>query len=266
MDTETKREVTTLTKCCLIRLSTGDFLGLTEYEENIYINGVKYMSQAILSTSSFENDSSLSSNNFELNGCITSDLILAEDVFAGKYDDAFIEVFLIDYTALDSDSKIALGQGYMGKFTFENDRFSTEVMGLSVKLSHPVVEIFSPNCRARFCDERCKIPVANFTRRGRVDAIVGSKSFLDNSRTESNGYYDYGVVIFLDGDNKGIKLDVRHNNGNRIELYKVFPYKVTVGEKYEIVAGCDKAFNTCKVKFNNVINFRGEPHLFNTVI
>jgi uncharacterized phage protein (TIGR02218 family) len=30
---------------------------------------------------------------------------------------------------------------------------------------------------------------------------------------------------------------------------------------FSVLAGCDKAFSTCKKKFDNALNFRGFPHL-----
>ena len=40
-----------------------------------------------------------------------------------------------------------------------------------------------------------------------------------------------------------------------------FPFNINVGDKFEITAGCDKEFSTCCSKFNNAINFRGEPNI-----
>ena len=33
------------------------------------------------------------------------------------------------------------------------------------------------------------------------------------------------------------------------------------GDTFDITAGCDKSFATCKAKFANALNFRGFPHL-----
>jgi uncharacterized phage protein (TIGR02218 family) len=33
------------------------------------------------------------------------------------------------------------------------------------------------------------------------------------------------------------------------------------GDAFEITAGCDKTFETCKAKFDNHRNFRGFPHM-----
>jgi uncharacterized phage protein (TIGR02218 family) len=37
--------------------------------------------------------------------------------------------------------------------------------------------------------------------------------------------------------------------------------QIFVGDKYSILAGCDKTFSMCKSKFNNTVNFRGEPYI-----
>jgi len=34
-----------------------------------------------------------------------------------------------------------------------------------------------------------------------------------------------------------------------------------VGDAYSLIPGCDKLLTTCRDKFSNVDNFRGEPHL-----
>ena len=39
------------------------------------------------------------------------------------------------------------------------------------------------------------------------------------------------------------------------------PYPLTVGDAYSVSAGCDRLFGTCKARYNNVVNFRGEPYI-----
>ncbi len=37
---------------------------------------------------------------------------------------------------------------------------------------------------------------------------------------------------------------------------------IQVGDTFDVIAGCRKRLTEdCKVKFNNVLNFQGEPHL-----
>ena len=39
------------------------------------------------------------------------------------------------------------------------------------------------------------------------------------------------------------------------------PFPVAPGEAAELRQGCDKRLDTCRERFANVLNFRGEPHL-----
>jgi uncharacterized phage protein (TIGR02218 family) len=39
------------------------------------------------------------------------------------------------------------------------------------------------------------------------------------------------------------------------------PYPITAGDSYTLQQGCDKTIGTCSNRYNNAINFRGEPHV-----
>ena len=56
--------------------------------------------------------------------------------------------------------------------------------------------------------------------------------------------------------------------GGIIELFLPLDRNLQVGDTYSMIAGCNKTLKVdgaytgdCKVKFNNVINFRGEPEI-----
>ena len=50
-------------------------------------------------------------------------------------------------------------------------------------------------------------------------------------------------------------------DGTRFTLQLPMPYDIEIADAYSVIAGCDKTFATCKAKFNNVVNFRGFPHI-----
>ena len=57
-----------------------------------------------------------------------------------------------------------------------------------------------------------------------------------------------------------IKLHVRASaTSGQITLHEVFPFEVAVGDTLNVEAGCDRRFETCRDKFQNGGNFRGEP-------
>jgi uncharacterized phage protein (TIGR02218 family) len=75
------------------------------------------------------------------------------------------------------------------------------------------------------------------------------------------GYFDWGIVEFLDGPNRGrrIEVDLFVSGTGKITTKLPFPYLPETGQIIRIVAGCDKNRTTCHSKFDNIINFRGEP-------
>jgi uncharacterized phage protein (TIGR02218 family) len=47
----------------------------------------------------------------------------------------------------------------------------------------------------------------------------------------------------------------------RLELWREPGMPVTPGDRFRVVAGCDKRADTCRAKFDNLLNFRGFPHI-----
>jgi hypothetical protein len=78
---------------------------------------------------------------------------------------------------------------------------------------------------------------------------------------ESSGYFDFGLLTFTSGANTGLSGEVRNYAPGVWTLELPFPYTINVGDAYSMRAGCDKSLGTCKAKFSNVVNFRGEPYL-----
>lgn len=77
----------------------------------------------------------------------------------------------------------------------------------------------------------------------------------------AQGYFSYGVVTWLTGQNAGYRMDVRQSSVGTITLALPMPYPINIGDTYSVVAGCDKTAATCKGRYNNFINFRGEPYI-----
>lgn len=76
-----------------------------------------------------------------------------------------------------------------------------------------------------------------------------------------SGYFDYGKITITSGDNNGLSMEIKSYVPGQITLQLPFPYALTGTETYTIVAGCDKSYNTCKTKFNNLVNMRAFPFL-----
>ena len=79
--------------------------------------------------------------------------------------------------------------------------------------------------------------------------------------TNADKFFDYGLITFASGDNDGRAYDVKqftHEDGC-VTTFLPATFAITVGDEFTAIAGCDGNRSTCRIKYNNIINFRGEP-------
>jgi hypothetical protein len=77
----------------------------------------------------------------------------------------------------------------------------------------------------------------------------------------NSGYFDGGLFTFTSGLNAGLSMEIKSYAPGVFVLQLPFPYAVSIGDAYTAIAGCDRSLTTCRDKFANVVNFRGEPYL-----
>ena len=93
-------------------------------------------------------------------------------------------------------------------------------------------------------------------------AFTVAPGFLTQAR-HTGTFFDAGVVVFETGANAGAVREVQgYDAGTRtITLFAPMPFPVAPGDGFRIQPGCDKAWATCRAKFANRLNFRGEPQV-----
>lgn len=76
------------------------------------------------------------------------------------------------------------------------------------------------------------------------------------------GTFDYGKLTMTSGASTGLSTEVKAYAPGTITLQLQLPSGCAAGDTYTLVAGCGKRFlEDCVTRFNNGVNFRGEPHL-----
>lgn len=112
--------------------------------------------------------------------------------------------------------------------------------------------------------------ITALTHEGTVTSVTDQRSFADSALAPAAGFFEQGVVTWLTGANAGLAKEVKtHGASGAIVLVEPMPYIIAVSDTFTISAGCLKSDITdCKTRFNNLKNFRGEPHrpTFDTVI
>lgn len=254
----------TFTHCMLITRTDGVKLGFTDHQYSFVINGVTYTPQQATDPSSLQSDSRASVDNMEIVGILSEAGLAKNDIIIGKFDNAKLDVFLVDYTSLPATATpgdcIWLKTMILGNTKIEDDVFRIECRSLADYLNKQIIELTSPTCRARFGDSRCQ---KNLTGLQYVTTISGFAD-LRNLTIAASGfisnYFQYGKIEWLSGDLTGYVADISASAGSALTLYSKVPLAMAAGNSVRVTAGCNKTFDAC-VGFSNAINFQGEPHV-----
>lgn len=256
---------TSLCHIVTITRTDGTILRLTDHDENVVVSGQTYVRDNSVAVSAI---TSSANNGIQATNCnvIFSDNGIAEvDVARGVYDKAVMEFAVVDYE-FPSYGKLILLTGILSTMTVTNRRSGQfEVRGLLTRGDTRIGEYYSAQCRADLGDARCTVALASFTTTGTVSVIETQNKIRVTLATDfANGFFTHGVMTFTSGDNTGVSMEVLNQfdaGGGQDSLFLALrmPFDIQVGNTFQIVAGCDKVLNTCKTKFNNIKNFRGEP-------
>lgn len=96
-----------------------------------------------------------------------------------------------------------------------------------------------------------------------VNAVTDQRVFTGTSI--SGGQYDFFTarILWLTGANAGRISYVRSwiPGSKTLKLYTQTGAPIVAGDRFLYTSGCGKTIEDCKTRFNNAINFRGEPYL-----
>lgn len=260
----------------IITRKDGVQLAFTDYSDDVRALGFTFTSAPGLSRSAMQQRADLAAPNFEVTGIVTSGFITDEDIRAGLYNSAKAQVWM----AVPGDAdfltygRIALPGAYIGQIKIEDGVYVLELRGLSYVLQQSYVEVFTPTCRADFCDTRCKLNASQFTAHAYVASVQSRTNFTYSFAEEPpatlttlsdatpGGVFTFGICKWTSGKNAGYSMEIAWDTtvGAFLALYLPMPFPLTPGDTCDLLAGCDKTINAC-FAFNNVDNFRGEPFI-----
>ena len=255
---------TTLCHCWKLVRADGAAMGFTDHDRDLAFDGVTYEAAAGLTASAIETRAGLAVDNLDVLGALASERLSDADLAAGLYDDASVEIWRVNWQAVDQ--RVLMRKGNLGEVSRGATAFSAELRGLAHRLNQPVGRLFQYGCDADLGDERCGLDLAALTATGTVvtaeDNRVLMASGLDGF---GEGWFARGRLSFTSGANDGARMEVKRHAlsaaGAIVELWQKMPRDVAAGDTFAVVAGCDKLFQTCGAKFSNGVNFRGFPHM-----
>jgi len=253
---------TTLCWCWKITRSDGLVLGFTDHDAALVFDGVRYEAASGFTASEVQGGLDLSVDNLAVAGALSSASLNEDDLAAGLFDAAAIEIWRVHWAA--PDQRVLLRKGVLGEVTRGKTGFAAEMRGLSEALNQPIGRVFGHSCDAVLGDARCTVALTATT--------ASVSAALDNRRFSTTGLSAYaaswfagGTLSFTSGANRGRLVQIKRHtlagSSAGIELWQALSQPIAVGDGFTVMPGCDKQFATCKSKFANGANFRGHPYM-----
>lgn len=240
--------------------SDGVTLGFTSHDRDVMHDGLLLRASPGMQPTTIIASLGLENDGLDVRGALTSDAICGDDLAAGRWDAAYLEIFLFDWTAPDAGRRL-LASGELGTISYSGDAFEAEFLGLKHVFDRAVVPQTSPSCRAGFCDAACGLNGQRFRHVATVLGAEGNHLALDMPADVAADGFAYGELRWLEGPNCGLSVDIWASDGRGITLPDAPESAALHGLRVELMEGCDKQIATCAARFSNAINFRGEPYL-----
>ncbi|MBX3523231.1 MAG: DUF2163 domain-containing protein [Xanthobacteraceae bacterium] len=257
---------TTLCNCWRISRRDGVVQGFTDHDENISFEGTLFRAGTGFEGTEVESRFGLAATGSELHGALSDESISENDLVAGKYDAARVELFLVDWS--NAENRMLQRSGDVGEIRREGAAFAVEIRGLAQELDQERGRIFASSCDADFGDARCGIDLdaPEFRSGGAVASIEGAALVRVTGLEEyEDDWFTRGKLIWNSGANEGVAVEIKTHRAEEgvvsLALWQTPPNPVANGDAFVVTAGCDKRFETCRAKFANTLNFRGFPHL-----
>lgn len=257
---------TTLCRCWLLTRRDGTVYGFTDHDGDLSFDGQVFRADTGLSAKAIAQATGLAVDNTEAVGMLSDASLREEDIRAGRFDGAEVSAWLVNWA--DPEQRLLQFRGSLGEIRRAEGAFQAELRGLTEVLNQPVGQVYQSPCAAVLGDRRCRINMSTpgyFTEIA-VEAVEDQKLFrfaaLDGF---DDRWFEKGRVKVLSGAARDLVAVVKNDRlsagGRVIELWQALRAKIAPGDMVRIEAGCDKRLETCRLKFNNIVNYQGFPHI-----
>jgi uncharacterized phage protein (TIGR02218 family) len=256
------------TLCWCWKITRGDEMvqGFTDHDCPLAFDGVTYEAVSGFTASEVQSTLGLAVDNLTMIGALSSAALNEDDLAAGLYDNAVVEIWRVNWQA--PDQRVLMRKGMLGEVQRGGSAYQAEIRGLAQALNQATGRIYAYGCDADLGDARCKVALDNAAYRGAgaiVTATDDRRFTVGGLESFADGWFTGGRLCFTSGANAGRAMEVKRHGvaltGISIALWQAMSAPVVAGDGFTVTAGCDKQFSTCKVKFNNAQNFRGFPYM-----
>jgi uncharacterized phage protein (TIGR02218 family) len=257
--------VTTLCRVWSVERRDGQVLGFTDHDRDLSFDGITFRADTGLTALALQQGTGLSVDNTEAMGALSDAAISEADIEAGLYDGAQVRCWLVNWAEIGQRALQFSGQ--IGEIRRDGGAFEAELLGLSDQLNRPMGRVYQAPCAAVLGDVACgkDLSEEGYQTQAELLSSTGNVLIFDALLGFEVQWFQRGTLEVLDGEGAGqialIKQDWITKNGREITLWTDLGIPLAVGNTVRLTAGCDKRMETCRNKFNNLVNFQGFPDI-----
>src|SRR5690606_21665926 len=115
---------TTLCRCWRVTRRDAAVMGFTDHDEDLLFDGTTFRAGTGFEGAELEARFGLAVTGTEIHGALSAESLNEQDLAAGLYDNATVEIFLVNWT--DVEQRILLRIGNLGEVRREGAAFAAE--------------------------------------------------------------------------------------------------------------------------------------------
>lgn len=257
--------VTTVCRAWAIERKDGVTFGFTDHDRGLRFEGITFKADTGLSAVALSQATGLSVDNTEALGALSDAAVREDEIEAGRFDGAEVRAWLVNWT--NQDERMLQFRGSIGEIQRSGGAFRAELRGLTEALNRPLGRVYQGPCTAVLGDAACgfDLDTPGYATTLAVQSVEAGRVFdWDALPGFDADWFARGRLEVLDGAAKGLWGMIKFDQGSaprRIELWEALRAEIAPGDQVRLVAGCDKRFETCRLKFNNLLNYQGFPDI-----
>ena len=258
--------VTTLAAAWRLTRGDGVTVAVTQHDRDVIFDGTRFVAAHSFLGSDFEKEINLAPDRTALSGALTLDAISETDLALGRWDQAKVEAFWVDWA--NPVDFIAMWTGMVAAASWRGAAFELDIVGSQARLNREIGRVYARSCDASLGDARCKIDVSgeNRTTQGTLASVISDRSLtIAVPLGQAPDHFVGGVLTILAGPLAMWRSDVTDivasTTAWTLSIARPFPLSPHIGDSLHITMGCDKRYSTCTTRFANGLNFRGQPTL-----
>lgn len=257
--------ILTLCHAWAVTRRDGRVLGFTDHDQPLHFAGVDFAPDSGFTAHALSSATGLGVDNSEALGALSSQAISEADIAAGLYDGAALRMWQVDWRNPQGDHLLRFA-GSMGEIRRQDGAFHAEIRSLTEALNQPQGRRFQKACSAVLGDAACRVALDQpaYAAEGQVAGRSPDGDLLcDGFAAYPAGWFAHGSLFVLGAEIAAPAL-IRADLPDQGDLRRIGLWEgrsLPVGTPIRLVAGCDRAAETCRVKFANIVNFQGFPHI-----